>query len=140
SAGFLLPLCLKFHEREQLVHDIFRSRVNIFTLAEFEQQIARGHEAGAPIRSGAKVSLRVARLPPRQTDGVISSRSWERAAGAVMGPVKLIVSAIRRILSFPLVQLIIVVAIILFLQAADPNSAFGKIFNGLDELVESTVG
>jgi len=56
-----------------------------------------------------------------------------------MGPLKLIVSAIRRILSFPLVQLIIVVAIILFLQAAEPNSAFGKIFNGLDDLVESTV-
>jgi hypothetical protein len=57
-----------------------------------------------------------------------------------MGPVKLIVSAIRRILSFPLVQLIIVVAIILFLQAADPDSAFGRIFNGLDKLVDSTVG
>jgi hypothetical protein len=57
-----------------------------------------------------------------------------------MGPVKLIAGAIRRILSFPLVQLIIVVAIIVFLQAADPNSAFGKIFTGLDELVESTVG
>ena len=56
-----------------------------------------------------------------------------------MGPVKLIAAAVRRIISFPLVQLIIVVAIILFLQAADPNSAFGRIFSGLDELVESTV-
>lgn len=57
-----------------------------------------------------------------------------------MGAVKLIVSAIRRILSFPLVQLIIVVAIILFLQAADPGSVFGRMFSGLDELTESTVG
>jgi hypothetical protein len=56
-----------------------------------------------------------------------------------MGPVKLIASTIRRILSFPLVQLIIVVAIILFLQAADPDSAFGRIFSGLDKLVESSV-
>jgi hypothetical protein len=56
-----------------------------------------------------------------------------------MGPVKLIAAAIRRILSFPLVQLIIVVAIILFLQAADTNSVFGRIFSGLDDLVESTV-
>ncbi len=57
-----------------------------------------------------------------------------------MGAVKLIVSAIRRILGFPLVQLIIVVAIILFLQAADPGSVFGRMFSGLDELTESTVG
>jgi hypothetical protein len=56
-----------------------------------------------------------------------------------MGPVKLIVAAVRRIIGFPLVQLIIVVAIILFLQAADADSAFGRIFSGLDGLVESTV-
>src|ERR1043166_3106940 len=41
--------------------------------------------------------------------------------------------------SSPCVQLIIVVAIILFLQAADADSAFGRIFSGLDGLVESTV-
>src|ERR1043166_1253314 len=56
-----------------------------------------------------------------------------------MGPVKLIVAAIGRILRFPLVQLIIVVAIILFLQAADADSTFGRIFSALDGLVESTV-
>jgi hypothetical protein len=56
-----------------------------------------------------------------------------------MGPVKLIVTAVRRIIAFPLVQLIIVVAIILFLQAADADSTFGRIFSGLDELVDSTV-
>jgi hypothetical protein len=56
-----------------------------------------------------------------------------------MGPVKLIVTAVRRIIAFPLVQLIIVVGIILFLQAADADSPFGRIFSGLDELVDSTV-
>ncbi len=56
-----------------------------------------------------------------------------------MGPVKVIVAAVRRILRFPLVQLIIVVAIILFLQAADETSLFGRIFTGLDRLVNSTI-
>ncbi|MBV8754417.1 MAG: hypothetical protein JO328_16265 [Hyphomicrobiales bacterium] len=56
-----------------------------------------------------------------------------------MGPVKLIVAAFRRIIRFPLVQLIIVVAIILFLQGADEASLFGRIFTGLDRLVESTI-
>jgi hypothetical protein len=41
---------------------------------------------------------------------------------------------------FPLFQLAIVVTVILFLQAADYTSARGQIFNGLDKLVESTVG
>ena len=41
---------------------------------------------------------------------------------------------------FPLFQLAVVVAVILFLQAGDEKSARGQIFNGLDELVESTVG
>ena len=36
-------------------------------------------------------------------------------------------------------QLAAVVAIILLLQAADDKSAFGQIFNGLDNLVDSTV-
>jgi hypothetical protein len=34
----------------------------------------------------------------------------------------------------------VVVAVILFLQAADDTSARGHMFNGLDKLVESTVG
>ena len=41
---------------------------------------------------------------------------------------------------FPLFQLAVVVAVILFLQAGNDNSARGQIFNGLDKLVESTVG
>lgn len=41
---------------------------------------------------------------------------------------------------FPLFQLAVVVAVILLLQAADDKSALGHIFNGLDKLVESTVG
>ena len=41
---------------------------------------------------------------------------------------------------FPLFQLAVVVAVILFLQAADDKSARGQMFNGLDKLVESTVG
>jgi hypothetical protein len=56
-----------------------------------------------------------------------------------MGPVRLIFTAVRRIISFPLVQLIIVVAIILLLQAADETSPFGIVFSGLDRLVNSTV-
>jgi hypothetical protein len=56
-----------------------------------------------------------------------------------MGPIKLLARAGRRIISFPLVQLLIVVAVILLLQAADENSIFGKIFNGLDKLVDFTV-
>jgi hypothetical protein len=46
---------------------------------------------------------------------------------------------IRGIVRFPLFQLAIVVAVILFLQAADPASAFGRIFSGLDKLVDATV-
>lgn len=41
---------------------------------------------------------------------------------------------------FPLFQLAVVVAVILFLQAADETSVRGHMFNGLDKLVESTVG
>jgi hypothetical protein len=46
---------------------------------------------------------------------------------------------IRGIIRFPLFQLAVVVAIILWLQAADDNSAPGEIFNGLDKLVGSSV-
>jgi len=60
--------------------------------------------------------------------------------GATMGTIKLLAAPIRSIVRFPLFQLAIVVAVILFLQAADYTSARGQIFNGLDKLVESTVG
>jgi hypothetical protein len=56
-----------------------------------------------------------------------------------MGMFKQITSPIRSIVRFPLFQLAIVVALILFLQAADPASAFGRIFTGLDHLVGATV-
>jgi hypothetical protein len=61
-------------------------------------------------------------------------------AGATMGTIKLLATPIRSIVRFPLFQLAIVVAVILFLQAADDKSARGQMFNGLDKLVESTVG
>ena len=56
-----------------------------------------------------------------------------------MGLIKQITAPIRAIVRFPLFQLAIVVALILFLQAADPASAFGRIFTGLDKLVGATV-
>lgn len=56
-----------------------------------------------------------------------------------MGPIRLLATPIRSIVTFPLFQLALVVAIILFLQAADDNTMFGQIFNGLDELVDETV-
>src|ERR1700730_18176772 len=59
--------------------------------------------------------------------------------GATMGMIKLLSAPIRSIVRFPLFQLAIVVAVILFLQSADENSAFGQMFNGLDKLVDATV-
>lgn len=56
-----------------------------------------------------------------------------------MGIIKQITAPIRSIVRFPLFQLAVVVALILFLQAADENSAFGHIFSGLDKLVDGTV-
>jgi hypothetical protein len=53
--------------------------------------------------------------------------------------IKLVSAPIRGVVRFPLFQLAVVVAIILWLQAADDNSAFGHVFNGLDKLVASTV-
>jgi hypothetical protein len=56
-----------------------------------------------------------------------------------MGMIKLLTSPIRSIVRFPLFQLTIVVAVILFLQAADDQSLFGQIYYGLDKMVEATV-
>jgi hypothetical protein len=53
--------------------------------------------------------------------------------------IKLVSAPIRGIVRFPLFQLAVVVAIILWLQAADDGSARGYLFSGLDRLVESTV-
>jgi hypothetical protein len=56
-----------------------------------------------------------------------------------MSVIKLLSAPIRTIVRFPLFQLIIVIVIILWLQAADDASVFGRIFNGLDKLVDSTL-
>jgi hypothetical protein len=56
-----------------------------------------------------------------------------------MGMIKLLTAPVRSILKFPLFQLLFVVAVILWLQAADDNSALGQLFNGLDKLVGFTV-
>ena len=53
--------------------------------------------------------------------------------------IKLILAPIRSVVRFPLLQFAIVVAVILWLQAADDRSTFGQIFNGLDKLVDATV-
>ncbi len=53
--------------------------------------------------------------------------------------IKLIAAPIRGLFRFPLVQFAIVIALILWLQAADDKTPFGRIFFGLDKLVESTV-
>ena len=56
-----------------------------------------------------------------------------------MGMIKHMTAPIRSLVRFPLFQLAVVVAVILFLQAADATSAFGRIFTGLDKLVGATV-
>lgn len=56
-----------------------------------------------------------------------------------MGMIKHMTAPIRSLVRFPLFQLAVVVAVILFLQAADATSAFGRIFSGLDRLVDATV-
>jgi hypothetical protein len=56
-----------------------------------------------------------------------------------MGMIKVLAAPIRSIARFPLFQFAVVVALILWLQAADDNSVWGHIFNGLDELVDASV-
>jgi hypothetical protein len=56
-----------------------------------------------------------------------------------MALIKLLIAPIRRVVNFPLFQLMAAVAVILFLQAADSRSAFGEIFSALDFLVDLTV-
>jgi hypothetical protein len=46
----------------------------------------------------------------------------------------------RMVLRFPLVQFALVIFLILLLQAADDKSTFGRIFDGLDRLVDDTIG
>jgi hypothetical protein len=56
-----------------------------------------------------------------------------------MALIKLLITPIRRIVSFPLFQLRAAIAVILFLQAADSTSVRGQIFSALDLLVDYTV-
>src|ERR1043166_7967421 len=56
-----------------------------------------------------------------------------------MRMIKLIAAPVRSIVRFPLVQLVVVIALILLLQSADDKSMPGQIFNGLDTLVQHTV-
>jgi hypothetical protein len=56
-----------------------------------------------------------------------------------MALIKLLVAPIRRIVSFPLFQLLATIAVILFLQAADSTSVRGEIFSALDVIVDYTV-
>jgi hypothetical protein len=56
-----------------------------------------------------------------------------------MGLIKLLAAPIRSILRFPLFQLAAVFVIVLVLQAADDATAFGKIYNGLDKLVDLSI-
>jgi hypothetical protein len=56
-----------------------------------------------------------------------------------MAPIKLLLAPIRRVIHFPLFQLAIVVAAILWLQAASDASVLGQIYNAIDRLVDFTV-
>ena len=56
-----------------------------------------------------------------------------------MGMIKLLFAPIRGLARFPLFQLAIAIAAILFLQAADEKSVLGELFDGLDKLVSSSV-
>ena len=56
-----------------------------------------------------------------------------------MGLIKQMTAPIRSLVKFPLFQLAVVVAVILWLQAAGDASTLGQIFKGLDNLVDATV-
>jgi hypothetical protein len=56
-----------------------------------------------------------------------------------MALIKLLVAPIRRMVNFPLFQLMAAIAVILLLQAADSRSIFGEIYSAVDLLVDFTV-
>jgi hypothetical protein len=56
-----------------------------------------------------------------------------------MGMIKHMTAPLRSLVRFPLFQLAVVVIVIVWLQASDATSAFGRIFTGLDHLVDATV-
>jgi hypothetical protein len=53
--------------------------------------------------------------------------------------IKTILAPFRAVMRFPLVQFAAVIFVIFLLQAADDNSIFGRIFEGLDKLTDETV-
>ena len=53
--------------------------------------------------------------------------------------IRLIAAPIRSVVRFPLFQLVLVIGVILWLQAADDKSIFGQLFNALDKLSDATV-
>jgi hypothetical protein len=56
-----------------------------------------------------------------------------------MPPIKLLLAPLRRVIHFPLFQLAIAVAVILWLQAAPDASILGQTYNAIDRLVDFTV-
>jgi hypothetical protein len=52
---------------------------------------------------------------------------------------KMLAAPLRRLINFPLFQLLVAIAVILWLQAADSKSMPGQIFNRLDWLVDRSV-
>jgi hypothetical protein len=53
--------------------------------------------------------------------------------------IKTILAPFRAVMRFPLVQFAAVIFVIFLLQAADDNSIFGRVFEGLDNLTDQTV-
>jgi hypothetical protein len=56
-----------------------------------------------------------------------------------MPPIKLLLAPLRRVIHFPLFQLAIAVAVILWLQAAPDASILGQTYDVIDRLVDFTV-
>jgi hypothetical protein len=56
-----------------------------------------------------------------------------------MGAIRLLAAPIRSIVRFPLFQLVVVFAVILYFQAADDNTIWGKLFDGLDQFTGDSV-
>ena len=56
-----------------------------------------------------------------------------------MAPIKLLLAPIRRVINFPLFQLALAVAAIMWRQAASDASVLGQIYNAIDRLVDFTV-
>lgn len=63
----------------------------------------------------------------------------DSSLGKDMGLIKLLVAPVKRVVSFPLFQLVVAIIVILLLQAADSGTVFGRIFGALDWLVDETV-